>query len=68
MEYYNFGVKKQLIANLENNYLDFSGSTIYLSMNIDGIPFYKSTKHSSWPVLLSCNIQPITVFPIIITY
>ena len=37
-------------------------------MNIDGIPFYKSTKHSSWPVLLSCNIQPITVFPVIITY
>ena len=68
MEYYNFGVKNQLIANLETNYSDFSGSTIYLSMNIDGIPFYKSTKHTSWPVLLSCNIQPITVFPVIITY
>ena len=37
-------------------------------MDIDGIPFFKSTKHICWPILLLCNISPVTVFPVTITY
>ena len=68
MDYYYFGVKKQIVYNLETNYPNFNGSKILLSMNIDGIPFYKSTKHSCWPILMSCNIKPTTVFLVTITY
>ena len=37
-------------------------------MNIDGIPFFKSTKHTCWPILLSCNVSPVSVFPVTISY
>ena len=58
VEYYNFGVENQIIQNLTTNYDDFINDQIYLTLNIDGIPFYKASKESCWPILLCCNIEP----------
>ena len=68
VDYYNFGVENQIIQNLTTNYDDFINDQIYLTLNIDGIPFYKDNKESCWPILLCCNIESVTVFPIAITH
>ena len=68
VDYYNFGVEKQIIQNLKTYYKDFDNDIIYLTLNIDGIPFYKSSKSSCWPILLCSNISPETVYPVAITH
>ena len=68
MQYYYFGVEDQIRLNIHTNYKEFNSPEINISINIDGIPIYKSTKESCWQILVSCNIEPQTVFPIAITY
>ena len=68
VDYYNFGVENQIIQNLKTNYQDFDKDIIYLTLNIDGIPFFKSSKSSCWPILLCSNIYPETVYPVAITH
>ena len=43
-------------------------SVINLTMNLDGIPPFKSAKELMRPILFSCNIISITVFVSIMTY
>ena len=43
-------------------------SEIHISLNIDGLPLFRSSKKSLWPILgLISNIKPSVVFPIAIT-
>ena len=44
VDYYNFGVGYQIIQNLITNYDDFINDQTDLTLNIDGIPFYKASK------------------------
>ena len=49
--------------------LTASLDTIELSFNIDGLPLFKSSQNSLWPVLCAIvNIKPTTVFPVVLTY
>ena len=68
VDYYNFGVENKIIQNFKTNYQDFDKDIIYLTLNIYGIPFFKSSKSSCWPILLCSNIYPETVYPVDITY
>lgn len=67
MEYYYLGLRNQLeriyaIRNLED-------SIIELILNVDGIPLFKSSSSTLWPVLGAiANISPPHVFPIALTY
>ena len=70
MEYFYFGIEEQLIKYL--NMAQIAGKEIpqeiQLSLNIDGLPLFRSSKKSLWPILgLISNITPSVVFPIAIT-
>ena len=70
MDYVNLGVKDQLRANL-SKYSEETMACIQevsISLNIDGLPLFKSTCKSLWPVLCSINIKPVVVFPIVLTF
>ena len=70
MDYYFFGFKTQLIK-----YIKYASaadiivpSEIHISLNIDGLPLFRSSKKSLWPILASiANIDPKVVFPVAIT-
>ena len=68
MYYYHFNIRNCIINNLSVNYPHFNGDVINISMNIDGIPLFNSSKKSLWPILLSLNIKPDTVFVVTLTH
>ncbi len=70
MEYYHFGFRFMCVRSLQklpkgalNNI-----NTLILSINIDGVPFVKSTNCCGYPVLCCItNVNPTKVFPISIS-
>ena len=70
MDYYFFGLKFQLNTHIENALAAdvIVPTELHISLNIDGLPLYKSSKKSLWPVLaFISNICPKVVFPVAIT-
>lgn len=69
MQYIYFGVEKQLLSHLElypeETLRDVA--TFDISLNIDGLPLFKSTSTSLWPVICSLNIKPTKIFPLALT-
>ncbi|VDI39311.1 Hypothetical predicted protein [Mytilus galloprovincialis] len=68
MEYFYFGLEKGFLNTL-NKYPDKTLETmgeIVVSFNIDGLPLFKSTKTSLWPILCGIHAEsfPVEVFPV----
>jgi len=66
MDYTYLNIKKQLHAYIEQ--LEQSGTEgiqhVEISLNVDGLPLFKSSNVCVWPVLCAIvNVQPVKVFP-----
>ncbi|KAG1650241.1 OTU domain-containing protein [Nymphon striatum] len=60
------GMEYKYLEQMTNN---TEISELKLSLNIDGLPIFKSTKDSLWPILCQVmNVQPPVIFPIALTY
>ena len=71
MEYVYLGLKHELTNVLSKYPITAIEklSVIELSLNIDGIPIFKSSRSSCWPVLCAIrNLKPVIVFPVVLTY
>lgn len=70
MQYFYFGCKEQLSRYMKM----YPGSVVThldcldISLNIDGLPLFKSNNQSLWPVLCKINLAPSTVFPLALCY
>ena len=71
MQYIYFPLATQLLKYLKGYPTNkiLATESIEISLNIDGLPLFKSSQSSLGPVLCSImNIQPVTVFPVVLTY
>jgi hypothetical protein len=70
MEYFNFGIESELIKNFEQYYPQSERDnidSIDISLNIDGLPLFKSNNTSLWPILCEIQLKPKKVFPFVLT-
>lgn len=71
MDYFHFGLELMILNTLKKyrqTEIQALNSKLILSLNIDGLPLFKSSKTSAWPVLgLICNLKPPKPFPITLT-
>ena len=68
MDYFYFGLEQGLLDSL-NKYPDYvlkDIQTVKLSFNIDGLPLFKSSKSSLWPILCGMYVKtyPVHVFTV----
>ena len=71
MQYIYFPLAIELLKNLGRypSVITDAIETLELSFNIDGLPLFKSSQNSLWPVLCALvNVKPVTVFPVVLTY
>jgi hypothetical protein len=71
MDYFHFGLEIMIFHTLKK-YAQMDivalNNKLILSLNIDGLPLFKSSKTTVWPVLgLICNLKPPKAFPITLT-
>lgn len=66
MKYFYFGIEEQLSKILSNS--NCPAGDVQLAINVDGLPLFKSSSTSCWPVLCRIvNIEKSKVFPIALT-
>ena len=71
MEYIYFGLISQLIQVLKRFPPTDAANvdSLQISLNVDGLPLFKSSGKCVWPVLCAVmNLKPVTVFPVALTY
>jgi len=69
-DYYYFGLKKQLLfyLSLYPKPVLEAVDVLMLTWNNDGLPLFKSTRQSAWPILCCIsNLKPIHVFVVLLT-
>jgi len=52
--YYHFGIKEHIVKAIQGGYTA-QNSEVFISINIDGLPLYKSSKTQVWPILGMIN-------------
>lgn len=71
MEYIYFPLADTLLKNFHDYPSSLRESVDYLdlSLNVDGLPLFKSSRGTLWPVLCGImNISPVKIFPVALTY
>ena len=71
MDYVYFPVKEELMQQFLRypKAVTEKATTLELSLNIDGLPLFKSSNNTLWPILCGImNVEPVTVFPVALTY
>lgn len=71
MEYFYFSLQTQLFNHLSefSKFYERFPDILNISLNIDGLPLFKSSNKCLWPILCSINnLQPSCVFPIALCY
>ena len=70
MEYVNLDAERSLVAYWKRYHPNVRERTrtIPIALNIDGLPLFNSNKKCMWPVLCAIQVEPVTVFPISLTY
>ena len=70
MDYVYFPLAEQLLRHFKRHPLETIRKTdsLEISLNVDGLPLFKSSAKNLWPVLCAIvNIKPILVFPVVLT-
>ena len=65
-----FLLSEQLLRHLKRHPVDTICGTgsLEISLNVDGLPLFKSSGKNLWPVLCAIvNIKPVVVFPVVLT-
>ena len=66
MDYIYFDIKSELVKHLNMYSLEYRTSIddIEISLNIDGLPLFVSSKKTLWPVLCALWLKPVKIFPV----
>lgn len=70
MEYYYFGVASELLKHFKMYPVHKKAQVdeLEISLNIDGLPLFRSSQMEFWPVLCAIvNMHPTIVFPVALT-
>ncbi len=71
MDYVYFPVKEELMQQFLRYPKTIADNVTILeiSLNIDGLPLFKSSNKTLWPILCGImNVDPVAVFPVALTY
>ena len=70
MQYTNMGVKASLISHLMRYPVETRKEVdiLEISLNVDGLPLFQSSKKGVWPVLCQLHLDPVSVFPLSISF
>ena len=70
MQYYHYPLADVLLNNFLSypNHVQENVDCLEISLNVDGIPLFKSSSTNMWPVLCGImNLAPVKIFPVTLT-
>jgi hypothetical protein len=69
MDYVYLGFEELLLLHLHKYVANVTDHLhqLELSLNIDGLPLFKSSGTNLWPILCAIHLEPAAVFPVAIT-
>ncbi|KAL1007160.1 hypothetical protein UPYG_G00082840, partial [Umbra pygmaea] len=69
MQYVHFKLQEEIIRHLDcyPDHVSEQAERVEISLNIDGLPLFKSSKATLWPILCAIHLEPPVVFPVTLT-
>ena len=66
MDYIYFGAKTEILKHIKSYPLDYRNKleNLEISLNIDGLPLFTSSKRTGWPILCGFMLKPMKIFPL----
>ena len=68
MDYIYFDLKAELLKHFLDYPVEYRNTVenLEVSLNIDGLPLFTSSKTTVWPILCGLLLEPLTIFPVAI--